>query len=367
MSYTGQSFYAPNTLERPVKSAILSGSTKLVGENGQEFDSYFTIHDKMIIGKGIDDGNGVLVVSSNDVSTEEFLPLPQPPFIITGNSRWKKIVYYDSEKQFISSIRHETSDVPVSSTPTNAKYCRFGYSNTVKDNTFKLVNNDGLELDYPKLSMQSVKMPVLTTSNEDGTKTNILTVNEEVELRGIGDVRDTLDLISGEAIQLLNDVEITGDENFVYFSSGGSCVKCSFITSKNVGSNAGLLCDKLPINNSLWGDSNIEGIRYNGNDIHISIDKTKLESYDINGFGKYIKSIGGLQLIYKEPNPIIKTVDLTILDQNGQNVKQLMSFNGGTHFNTMSTEGSPLPSASVTVETDLEEILKVCSLEGNTM
>lgn len=28
VSYTGQSIYAPNTLERPVKSAILTGSTK---------------------------------------------------------------------------------------------------------------------------------------------------------------------------------------------------------------------------------------------------------------------------------------------------------------------------------------------------
>ena len=64
---------------------------------------------------------------------------------------------------------------------------------------------------------------------------------------------------------------------------------------------------------------------------------------------------------------VVKTVELTILDQNGQNVKQLMSFNGGTHFNTGSLEGTPLPSVSVGVETDLEETLKVCSLEGNTM
>ena len=40
------------------------------------------------------------------------------------------------------------------------------------------------------LELVSVKMPVLTTSNEDGTKTNILTVNEEVELRGIGDIKE---------------------------------------------------------------------------------------------------------------------------------------------------------------------------------
>ena len=64
---------------------------------------------------------------------------------------------------------------------------------------------------------------------------------------------------------------------------------------------------------------------------------------------------------------VVKTVDLTILDQNGQNVKQLMSFSGGTHINTGSLEGSPLPSVSVSVETDLKETLMVCSLDGNTI
>ena len=53
--------------------------------------------------------------------------------------------------------------------------------------------------------MQSVKMPVLTTSNEDGTKTNILTVNEDVTLRSNGDICDTLDLITGQFTQRIDE------------------------------------------------------------------------------------------------------------------------------------------------------------------
>ena len=53
--------------------------------------------------------------------------------------------------------------------------------------------------------MLSVKTPVLTTSNEDGTKSYILTVNEEVELRGIGDVKDELDLLTGELTQRIGE------------------------------------------------------------------------------------------------------------------------------------------------------------------
>ena len=101
VSYTGQSIYAPNTLERPVKSAILKGSTKY-----------------------------------RDIDTGEFLE------------------------------------------------------------TFEEGRN---------LELVSVKMPVLTTSNEDDTKTNILTVNEDVTLRSNGDICDELNLLNGQLTQRIGE------------------------------------------------------------------------------------------------------------------------------------------------------------------
>ena len=53
--------------------------------------------------------------------------------------------------------------------------------------------------------MQSVKMPALTTSNEDGTKTNILTVNEDVTLRSNGDICDELNLLTGQLTQRIGE------------------------------------------------------------------------------------------------------------------------------------------------------------------
>ncbi len=53
--------------------------------------------------------------------------------------------------------------------------------------------------------MQSVKLPVLTTSNEDGTKTNILTANEDVTLRSNGSVCDELDLLTGKLTQRIDE------------------------------------------------------------------------------------------------------------------------------------------------------------------
>ena len=60
--------------------------------------------------------------------------------------------------------------------------------------------------DFPYFEgMQSVQMPVLTTSNEDGTKTNILTVNEDVTLRSNGDVYDELNLLTGRLTQRIDE------------------------------------------------------------------------------------------------------------------------------------------------------------------
>lgn len=53
--------------------------------------------------------------------------------------------------------------------------------------------------------MQSVKMPVLTTSNSDSSKTNILTVNEDVTLRSNGDVCDELNLLTGRLTQRIDE------------------------------------------------------------------------------------------------------------------------------------------------------------------
>ena len=66
---------------------------------------------------------------------------------------------------------------------------------------------DGMEnWDIPYFEgMHSVKMPVLTISNGDGTKTNILTVNADVTMRSNGSVYDELDLLTGKLTQRIDE------------------------------------------------------------------------------------------------------------------------------------------------------------------
>lgn len=268
VSYTGHSIYAPNTLERPVKSAILKGNTLVNIHYEMHTDilnQYWTV--SLINLSLLKPSTKYLIkiknLTSEDKSYYNDTICEFTEFRIQPNSSLTKIITSKNEipttKDFLkNNVTHEL--------PNDLKVLFIEYQ-------------DGMEnWDIPYFTgMQSVKMPVLTTSNEDGTKTNILTVNEDVTLRSNGNICDELNLLTGQLTQRIDeDGEVLSQE-------------------------------------------------------------------------------------------VVKTVDLTILDQNGQNVKQLMSFNGGTHFNTTSLEGSPLPVVSVSVETDLEEILMMCSLEGNTM
>ena len=144
--------------------------------------------------------------------------------------------------------------------------------------------------------MQSVKMPALTTSNEDGTKTNILSCLEPVELGSVGEVKDELNLLTQQLTQRTETRPYQeGDE-----------LNSEFVT-----------------------------------------DMTNTR--------------------YKLAQEVVKTVDLTIHNQNNQKVNQLHTFDGGTHFTTSSQDDSLLPTLTVDVVTDLEKTMMVCSLEGNTM
>lgn len=168
------------------------------------------------------------------------------------------------------------------------------------------------ELESEESILKITDLKWTADNNITNNKINTLNILEEINLHSVPNgICDSLNLNTGEFIQKIGVYQVTGDEDFIYPYSSGSCVKLSFNTSKSVGTNGGLLCDKLPINNNLWSDSDSEGIRYHDTSIHISINKTKLETPDIEGVKKYIKVIGGLRLIYKEPNPIIRKIELS--------------------------------------------------------
>lgn len=239
---------------------------------------------------------------------------------------------------------------------------------------------------YPNAGFQ---MKIKNLQIEEGTvatsyepyKSNILTTPEDLELRGIGNVQDTLDCLTGEVTQRIGEIVADGvnfkfvkvSQNANQYGDGSVRFDLQELNDINtkVSNNWGD-ASKFIINDRLKTGFFPTFANTKEKDVISMWDKTLVIVFSdtnirtVKQANDWLKQ-NPITIQYQLSEESIKTVDLTILDQNGQNVKQLMSFNGGTHFNTGSSVGSPLPTVSVSVETDLEETLKRCSLEGNTL
>ena len=257
-----------NTIEAPVKRAILKGQTLVNFAQNEQGDS------------GVSD----IELTEGRLTWTAQQEWGKLYFVVNGKPNTKYIIKYQSRNKNIGIFyRPETTD------PHSGWFETISVSNqtitTYNEGTFVVslenasVSSDlwiqdfmiieyqeGMEnWDIPYFEdMQSVKMPVLTTSNEDGTKTNILTVNEDVTLRSNGDVYDELNLLTGRLTQRI-------DEN---------------------------------------------------NEVLVQ--------------------------------EVIKTVDLTMVDQDEQTISKLNSFNGTTHVSTEVAENNIYPMVSLEVASELQ-------------
>ena len=187
-------------------------------------------------------------------------------------------------------------------------------------------------------------------------KSNILTVNEDVKLRGIGDVQDTLDLMTGEVTERIGEIVLDGSQKMVLNHTLDD-VLGFYMESKIVGSSylKYLMCDKLPVK-SIY-NVNEEGIRAIGGDspfrLYFTISKSKLSSYDVDGLNNYLKQ-NPITVHYRLITESIKTVDLTTVDQDGQPTK-LKTFNDITYVEIKAD--NLIPSVDLEVATKINEAL----------
>ena len=234
-----------------------------------------------------------------------------------------------------------------------------------------ILEGDYTQEDIPYFEgMQSVKMPVLTTSNEDGTKTNILSVNEEVHLRKFGNIEDELNLLTGELAQRTGEIVLNGSEDWrrsahenstlFYIPLNNLVRKLDYLNSVN--------CDKLVVyidEQYLYNSTSPTGIS-------AYVDWTDTYPNENWLYVKYADSEGSVEKLkqWLSQNPItvqyelatesVKTVDLSTLDQDGNETK-LKTFNDITHV-SLSSEGL-IPEAEMTVATkNLDDISQASTM-----
>lgn len=306
--------YSANVMDGHVKSAILSGQTLVNLLSDDKFEGSATIRgwDFALSYPLTTNKTYLLIVNVTKDDTDygwncrftngTNYPIYQTDIKGTGI---KKIKFTPSVELTKFSPYFQLEDW------NNGKYVTL-------ENMMVLEYQDGMEnWDIPYFTgMQSVKLPVLTTSNEDGAKTNILTVSEDVTLRGVGDVQDTLDLLTGEVTERIGEIVLDGSENWsrqgvsqnnsdlgIYYST--TALPNTIFNTNNV------LCDKFKTSKTLAWHSSEEDIYVSISTygLKICFDERKLESTTVEGFKKWL-SENTPTIQYPLVEKPIKTVDL---------------------------------------------------------
>ena len=188
-------------------------------------------------------------------------------------------------------------------------------------------------------------------------KTNILTTPQDLELRGIGDVKDTLDCLTGEVVGRIGEIVLNGSENWTnqsvhdrtntkrYTLSINDTNLSEIYSSTSVNVN---LLSNFKANSPINRDTDIEGITMicwnkTTKDISIRVNKTTVNSLD--EFKNWL-SQNPITLQYHQASESIKTVDLSD--------NHVYSYKDTTHYACSSEDGSLVPTLSVKVPTDTQ-------------
>ena len=367
-----------NTEETPIKSAILKGNTKYRDiDTGDILDTFDETKNLELVsvkmpvlkstGKNLFDGkleNGAIMTStgSNTPSTDNVRSVgyikvnPNASIVLSNDLNYSnKIIYeYDSNKDYIG--RKYTNPF---TTSTNCQYIRFRSD----------ANQPNLDVKY------QVEYSTTEPTSYEPYKSNILTVNEEVELRRIGEGQDTLDLMTGEVVERIGEVIFDGsvDENWYLWATYpeesaifGLSKEDSLKLMKEFDKTGVFKCDKFStvLTASLinLGDTYPHAISFFGSDgnyIQLRVYKSLLKSIDVAGLREYLTN-EPITVQYQLATESVKTVDLSVVDQDGNNT-ELSTFNDITHV-TLSSEGL-IPEAELEVATKNEEVLNTMSLE----
>ena len=300
--------------------------------------------------------NNVANNNQTKMGYSEFSPVEEKTDICCSyytNSNYKieKIFFYDENKTQIGSV---TTPQKVT-TPKGTKYFRFSITTTNWSSS--VVFND-IKDDF-KIQVETGTQ----TTPYEPYKSNILTVNEDVTLRGVGNVKDELDLLTGEVTERIGEIVLDGSENWVpfdlhdvdgystfvaiiptlnnYYDSGTSFISADFATGSW---------------NSYLGNKESE-IVYNHDPNKIGI-RVKNEKASNAKEIKTFLSTNNIRINYKLATPVIKTVDLTVVDQDNQPT-QLGTFENVTH---VSLEAENLiPEVEMEVATHISEELASAS------
>lgn len=195
------------------------------------------------------------------------------------------------------------------------KYTPNGYTFTTDANTHYVTFNISKTDDS---IIQPSDKDTLSLMVEQGTvatpyepyKSNILRTPSDLELGGIGDVKDELNYLTGQVTERIGEVVLNGSENWLQDAKNDTYT--SFLLRGTGGKiSCFCVCDKLPQKNTPIYTLNSEGVVTGGTvgDLLIIIKKERLNTDSVSGFKEWL-SQNNLTVQLQLDTPTIKTVDL---------------------------------------------------------
>ena len=294
---------------------------------------------------GIINGTNGRPYDSNDyVRTQDFIPInyEKITYTVINEQCGLSFYFYDKDKNFISSATMMNVNGNLSM-PEGVAYLKF---RTYPLSNESVTTNLNTQIQIEESSIVTEYEPY---------KSNILTVNEDVELRGIGDVRDTLDLMTGELTLYINKLK-NEEWNINYNITD----YISFITVNRLARiDIKPICNIIEYGDGITTNSEFIMVSTSSGRIIITIKKSRLIEPTVACFKKLIDD-NEIEILYAATEKVIKTVDLSVIDQDGNGTK-LSTFDDLTHV-TLSSEGL-IPGAELEVATKNEEVLNTMSLE----
>ena len=278
----------------------------------------------------------------NSLLSEQYIRVRATETLYLGHQN-VQVLEYDINKTFIQRVNKSSYSYTV---PNNVCYIRLSFYNGGLDKNI-MISRDNKTTYEPY-------------------KSNILTTNEEVELRGIDEVKDELDLITGELTQRVGEIVLNGSEGWSDWSGTQNLENISTFQLKNVVLNSSSaivnsVADKFVTyrNASVLNTILDEGLALNSSHIFIRIAKTKLSTDDVDGFKTWLSN-NNIAIQYELETPVVKTIDLTVTDQDDNTIPHIQAQPTVTHINASSDYLIP----TVTIDNNLayDTIIKPSTL-----
>ena len=349
-----------NVVPYAYKSAILTGSTKYHDiDTGEVLDAFEDgrnlelVSVKMPVltttGKNLFDGelelgnisgtNGTNQTTDKMVRTTYIKVSPNVNFTVSidGDYLIEKISEVDKNKSFVRNAPINTQTKTITLTDqTHFLRC-----------VIRKTDSSTITVDEVKNSNLQLEISDRKTTYEP-YKSNILTTPSDLELRGIGDVKDTLDLTTGELVQNFGYLYFDGSENWNIYNRVGT-MAIGKLNLPNLEHNFDALTslsDKVPVAGQAWIGT--KGISLLNRDVYLTVEQSIANTND--DFKNWISIIGGINLIYRLSQSTVKTVDLSVINQDGESLTKIKPIEGTMHISTSSDTIQPTFSGEIPVE-----------------